>query len=56
MAFILFNPFDWGFLLNSGPIRGFAVTLAIGILTSLFTGVFISRTLLEIFYRKELIK
>lgn len=56
IAFILFNPFDWGFLLNSGPIRGFAVTLAIGILTSLLTGVFISKTLLEIFYRKDTTK
>ena len=50
IAAILFNPFDYGFLLNSGPIRGFAATLAIGILTSLLTGVFITKTFLEIFY------
>lgn len=34
---------------GSGPIRGFAVTLMIGIVTTLFTGVFVSRTLLDLF-------
>src|SRR5690606_21930472 len=37
ITFILFNPFNWGFLNTSGPIRGFAVTLALGIVISLFT-------------------
>lgn len=46
-AFVLANPFNWGFLHTSGPVRGFAVTLALGILISLFTGVFVSRTLLR---------
>ena len=32
---------------GTGPVRGFAVTLFCGILTSLFTAVFLSRTLLE---------
>ncbi|GFR74520.1 protein translocase subunit SecD [Elysia marginata] len=32
---------------GTGPIRGFATTLIIGILTSLFTAVFISRLLIE---------
>lgn len=32
---------------GTGPIRGFAVTLFCGILTSLFTAVFLSRTLLD---------
>ncbi|MFZ5477820.1 MAG: protein translocase subunit SecD [Myxococcota bacterium] len=36
---------------GSGPIRGFAVTLMIGIFTTLFTGVFVSRTLMELFNR-----
>lgn len=45
-AFILANPFNWPFLHTSGPVRGFAVTLALGILVSLFTGVYISRILL----------
>ncbi len=33
---------------GSGPIKGFAVTLMIGILTTLFTGVFVSRALMEL--------
>jgi len=32
---------------GTGPIRGFAVTLMIGIVTTLFTGVFVTRTLME---------
>lgn len=32
---------------GTGPVRGFAVTLFCGILTSLFTAVFLSRTLLD---------
>lgn len=54
-AFILFNPFDWSFLPNAGLVRGFAFTLIIGILISLFTGVFITRNLVRVFYHpKEL--
>lgn len=52
-TFILFNPFDWGFLPQSGPVRGFALTLALGIFISLFTGVFITRNLVRVFYRKQ---
>lgn len=52
-AFILFNPFDWGFLPTSGPVRGFALTLALGILISLFTGVFVTRNLVRVFYTKR---
>jgi len=50
-AFILFNPFDWGFLLTSGPIRGFAATLSLGVIISLFTGVFITQNLIKVFYK-----
>jgi protein-export membrane protein SecD len=50
-AFILFNPFDWPFLNSSGMVRGFALTLAIGIGVSLFTGIVVTRTLLRVFYR-----
>jgi protein-export membrane protein SecD len=32
---------------GTGPLRGFAVTLMIGIFTTLFTGVFVSRALME---------
>lgn len=38
---------------GSGPVRGFAVTLAIGILVSLFTAVTVTRTLLRSFERSE---
>lgn len=51
-SFILFNPFNWPFLLTSGPIRGFALTLAIGVAMSLFTGVVVTRTLLRVFAKK----
>ncbi|RJR23846.1 protein translocase subunit SecD, partial [Candidatus Microgenomates bacterium] len=50
-AFILFNPFNWNFLNVSGMVRGFALTLAIGIAVSLFTGVVVTRNLIRIFYR-----
>lgn len=46
---ILFNPLDWGWLHTSGPVRGFALTLALGIVISLFTGVFFSRILMQLF-------
>lgn len=48
-AFILANPLDFPFLHTSGPVRGFAVTLALGIAVSLFTGVVVSRNLLRVF-------
>ncbi|PIR43167.1 protein translocase subunit SecD [candidate division WWE3 bacterium CG10_big_fil_rev_8_21_14_0_10_32_10] len=51
IAFILFNPLDWGFLLNSGPVRGFAATLGLGIAISLFTGVYVTRNLVRLFYK-----
>jgi len=45
---ILFNPFNWTFLNTSGMVRGFAVTLILGIFISIFTGVFITRNLLRV--------
>ncbi|MBI3888103.1 protein translocase subunit SecD [Candidatus Microgenomates bacterium] len=36
------------FWLGSGPVKGFAVTLAIGIVVSLFTAVIVTRTLLRL--------
>ncbi len=50
VAFILYNPFEWQFLNTSGMVRGFALTLSIGILISLFTGIVVSRTLIRMFY------
>ncbi len=50
-AFILFNPFNWSFLNTSGMVRGFALTLALGILISLFTGIVVTRTLMRLFWK-----
>lgn len=52
-CFVLANPLDWTFLNTSGPIRGFAITLALGILISLFSGIFVSRNLLRVFVREK---
>jgi len=52
-AFILANPFDWPILHTSGPVRGFAITLALGIGVSLFSGIFVSRNLLRLLIRRE---
>ena len=51
VAFILFNPLNWEFLPQFGLVRGFALTLAIGVATSLFTGVVITKRLINIFYK-----
>jgi preprotein translocase subunit SecD len=50
-AFILFNPLNWSFLNSSGMVRGFALTLALGIGVSLFTGIFVTRTLMRFFFK-----
>ncbi|HYF01742.1 MAG TPA: SecD/SecF family protein translocase subunit, partial [Patescibacteria group bacterium] len=36
------------YLLGTGPIQGFALTLMIGIGTTLFTGIFVSRAIIEL--------
>ena len=38
---------------GTGPIKGFAVTLLIGIVTTLFTAVFVSRTFMDFLVRKS---
>jgi preprotein translocase subunit SecD len=52
-CFVLANPLDWSFLNTSGPIRGFAITLGLGIFISLFSGIFVSRNLLRIFTKGD---
>jgi preprotein translocase subunit SecD len=52
-ALILFNPFNWSFLNSSGMIRGFAVTLLLGIIISIFTGVFVTRNLLRVLAKNK---
>ncbi|OGM08571.1 protein-export membrane protein SecD [Candidatus Woesebacteria bacterium RBG_13_34_9] len=51
-AFILANPLDFSFLHTSGPVRGFAMTLSLGIAISLFTGIVVSRNLLRVFIKE----
>jgi preprotein translocase subunit SecD len=55
-CFVLFNPFNWSFLNSSGMVRGFASTLFLGVVLSLFTGILVTRTLIRTFYRKEKVK
>jgi len=50
---ILFNPLDWPFLNSSGSVRGFALTLILGIVISLFTGIYVTRNLLRVFYKEK---
>ena len=50
---ILFNPGNWQILPSSGMVRGFAVTLFIGVLTSLFTGIVVTRTLIRVLYKEK---
>ncbi|WP_435167751.1 protein translocase subunit SecD [Falsirhodobacter sp. 1013] len=38
------------FAVGSGPVRGFAVTLGIGIITSMFTSVYVARSLIAAWY------
>lgn len=52
-TFILFNPLDWSFLNSSGMVRGFALTLFMGIAISLFTGIVVTRTLLRTLYGRK---
>ncbi|WKK57040.1 protein translocase subunit SecDF [Sphingobacterium sp. BN32] len=42
------------FFTGSGPIQGFATTLMIGIITSLFTAIFITRLIFEYMLSKEM--
>ncbi len=41
------------FLFGTGPIRGFAVTLSVGIFASVFTAVFVSRWLFDLVYNRK---
>jgi protein-export membrane protein SecD len=40
------------FALASGPVRGFAVTISIGILTSFFTAIVLVRLIISLWYRR----
>ena len=36
--------------MGSGPVRGFAVTLGFGIITSVFTAIWVTRLLISIWF------
>ncbi len=52
-AVVLINPLNFSFLNTSGMVRGFGVTLFIGVLLGLFTGVVVTRTLLRLFLSEK---
>jgi len=41
------------FAMGSGPVRGFSITLGIGILTSLFTAIFVTRLLVIMWFERR---
>jgi len=41
------------FLLGSGPVKGFAVVLCLGILTSTFSAVTVSRSIVNLYYGRR---
>ena len=44
------------FIFGTGPIKGFAVTLSIGVLSSMFTAIIVTRVLAEIIYENQNLK
>jgi preprotein translocase subunit SecD len=41
------------FTVGAGPVRGFAITLGIGIITSVFTALYVTRIMVEFWYRRR---
>jgi preprotein translocase subunit SecD len=41
---------------GSGPIKGFALTLMIGIVASMFTAIYVTRTIFEVLLERKMIK
>ncbi|KKS80430.1 MAG: Preprotein translocase subunit SecD [Candidatus Beckwithbacteria bacterium GW2011_GWA2_43_10] len=52
-SLVLINPLNFNFLNTSGLVRGFALTLLIGVIISLFTGIIVTRTLMRLFLVKK---
>lgn len=50
-ALVLINPLNFPFLSSGGMVRGFGITLLIGVSLSLFTGVVVTRTLMRLFLK-----
>ena len=41
------------FIFSSGPVKGFAITLSIGIITSIFTSIFCTQAIIYAIYGKR---
>ncbi len=41
------------FFMGSGPVKGFAITLGIGIVTSVFTAIWVTRLLISIWIERK---
>ena len=41
------------FVMGSGPVRGFSITLGLGILTSVFTAIFVTRLLVIMWFERR---
>jgi preprotein translocase subunit SecD len=41
------------YLLGSGPVRGFAVTLSLGVICSMFTALFVTRLMIAVWYARR---
>ncbi|MDF1668702.1 MAG: protein translocase subunit SecD [Roseovarius sp.] len=41
------------YAMGSGPVRGFAITLGLGIITSVFTAIFVTRLIVVIWYERR---
>ncbi|MEN8893906.1 protein translocase subunit SecD [Planktotalea arctica] len=41
------------FVMGSGPVRGFAITLGLGILTSVFTAIFVTRLIVVMWFERK---
>jgi preprotein translocase subunit SecD len=41
------------FAMGSGPVRGFAITLGFGIITSVFTAIFVTRMMIAAWYDRR---
>ncbi|WP_037310027.1 protein translocase subunit SecD [Ruegeria halocynthiae] len=41
------------FAMGSGPVRGFAITLGLGILTSVFTAIFVTRLMIVLWFERR---
>lgn len=52
-AIILYNPGNWQFLPSSGMVRGFALTLFLGVIVGLFTGIIVTRTFIRVLYKEK---